>query len=54
MCDENYIQLLGYAHEDWQPYHIVSYHVMQTNEDNFAPKGREDSPPKDDKSTMHD
>ena len=25
VSDENCIQVLGYAHEDFHPYHIVSY-----------------------------
>ena len=38
VCDENCIQVLGYSHEDFLPYHIVSYSVTQTNAENFAPK----------------
>jgi len=31
VADNKQIQIFGYSHEDFQPYHIVTYHVDTTN-----------------------
>lgn len=31
VADDKHIQIFGYSNEDYQPYHIVTYSVDQTN-----------------------
>jgi len=35
VADDNHIQIFGYSNEDYQPYHIVTYNVDQSNLDVF-------------------
>ena len=50
VADDKHVQIFGYTHEDFQPYHIVTYCIDDTNQNQML--GKEEAKNLGDQSTM--